>query len=66
MLIHCNKGKHRTGLLVGCLRKVQQWSIVAIQTEYRLHSFPKHRFMDEQVFIIAILNYSLLNYSIHY
>jgi protein tyrosine/serine phosphatase len=26
ILIHCNKGKHRTGCLVGCLRKVQCWS----------------------------------------
>eukprot|EP00124_Ichthyophonus_hoferi_P005460 Ihof_evm1s798 gene=Ihof_evmTU1s798 len=26
ILIHCNKGKHRTGCLVGCLRKVQNWS----------------------------------------
>ncbi len=22
MLIHCNKGKHRTGCLIGCFRKV--------------------------------------------
>lgn len=28
VLIHCNKGKHRTGVLVGCLRKVQKWSLV--------------------------------------
>ena len=26
LLIHCNKGKHRTGCLIGCLRKVQHWS----------------------------------------
>ncbi len=26
ILIHCNKGKHRTGCLIGCLRKVQNWS----------------------------------------
>ena len=34
-LIHCNQGKHRTGCLVGCLRKVQRWSLVAIFGEYR-------------------------------
>lgn len=22
MLVHCNKGKHRTGCLIGCFRKV--------------------------------------------
>ena len=26
MLIHCNKGKHRTGCLIGCIRKIQRWS----------------------------------------
>lgn len=30
VLIHCNKGKHRTGCLVGCLRKVQKWSITSV------------------------------------
>ncbi|ORY90881.1 protein-tyrosine phosphatase, partial [Leucosporidium creatinivorum] len=48
MLIHCNKGKHRTGCLVGCLRKVQQWSLTAIFDEYRRYSFPKSRSMDQQ------------------
>ena len=23
VLVHCNKGKHRTGCLIGCLRKIQ-------------------------------------------
>lgn len=48
MLIHCNKGKHRTGCLIGCLRKVQQWSHTAIFDEYRRYSFPKSRSMDQQ------------------
>ncbi|KAK4052169.1 tyrosine-protein phosphatase siw14 [Microbotryomycetes sp. JL201] len=48
MLIHCNKGKHRTGCLVGCLRKVQQWSLTAIFDEYRRYSYPKSRSMDQQ------------------
>jgi tyrosine-protein phosphatase SIW14 len=33
VLIHCNKGKHRTGCVVGCLRKLQRWSHVAICDE---------------------------------
>lgn len=31
ILIHCNKGKHRTGCLVGCLRKVQCWSHTCVE-----------------------------------
>ncbi|KAL8291794.1 hypothetical protein RQP46_002052 [Phenoliferia psychrophenolica] len=48
ILIHCNKGKHRTGCLVGCLRKAQQWSTAAIFDEYRRYSFPKSRSIDQQ------------------
>lgn len=40
--------QHRTGCLVGCLRKVQQWSLTAIFDEYRRYSFPKSRSMDQQ------------------
>lgn len=50
LLIHCNKGKHRTGCLVGCLRKMQCWSSTSIFEEYRRFSFPKSRAMD-QLFI---------------
>lgn len=48
MLIHCNKGKHRTGCLIGCLRKVQQWSLTVIFDEYRRFAEPKPRFLDQQ------------------
>ncbi|KDN44519.1 hypothetical protein K437DRAFT_257039 [Tilletiaria anomala UBC 951] len=48
MLIHCNKGKHRTGCLVGCLRKLQTWSLTAAFDEYRRFSFPKSRSMDQE------------------
>ncbi|KAI8443230.1 tyrosine phosphatase family-domain-containing protein [Phakopsora pachyrhizi] len=48
ILIHCNKGKHRTGCLVGCLRKLQNWSSTAIFDEYRRYAFPKSRNMDQQ------------------
>lgn len=49
MLIHCNKGKHRTGCLVGCLRKVQRWAFSSIFDEYIRFSCPKPRMMDQQV-----------------
>ena len=48
MLIHCNKGKHRTGCLIGCLRKLQQWSLTTIFDEYRRFSAPKSRSMDQE------------------
>ncbi|EPQ31640.1 uncharacterized protein PFL1_00973 [Pseudozyma flocculosa PF-1] len=48
MLIHCNKGKHRTGCLIGCLRKLQQWSLTTIFDEYRRFSWPKSRSMDQE------------------
>ncbi|RHZ80513.1 hypothetical protein Glove_134g170 [Diversispora epigaea] len=48
ILIHCNKGKHRTGCLIGCLRKVQRWSHTSIFDEYRRFSHPKSRSMDQQ------------------
>ena len=46
ILIHCNKGKHRTGCLVGVLRRLQHWSFAAIFDEYRRYSNPKSRTMD--------------------
>ncbi|KAF8474907.1 protein-tyrosine phosphatase [Kalaharituber pfeilii] len=48
ILIHCNKGKHRTGCVVGCLRKIQQWGLTLIFDEYRRHSHPKSRALDQQ------------------
>ncbi|PWN27857.1 hypothetical protein BDZ90DRAFT_232237 [Jaminaea rosea] len=48
MLVHCNKGKHRTGCLIGCLRKLQGWSLTTIFDEYRRFSAPKSRSMDQE------------------
>ncbi|RKP00882.1 hypothetical protein CXG81DRAFT_2796, partial [Caulochytrium protostelioides] len=63
LLIHCNKGKHRTGCLVGCLRKLQRWSFTAIFDEYRRFSRPKSRMMDQQfieLFDVARVRYDPL------
>ncbi|KAJ9063970.1 tyrosine-protein phosphatase siw14 [Entomophthora muscae] len=48
ILIHCNKGKHRTGCLAGCVRKMQGWSHTSIFDEYRRFAAPKARAMDQQ------------------
>ena len=48
VLIHCNQGKHRTGCVVGCVRKCMKWSLASIFNEYRRFSHPKERFLDQQ------------------
>ncbi|KAK6456395.1 tyrosine phosphatase family-domain-containing protein [Scheffersomyces xylosifermentans] len=48
ILIHCNRGKHRTGCLVGVLRRLQKWSLAIIFDEYRKFAAPKERPMDQQ------------------
>lgn len=48
ILIHCNKGKHRTGTICGCLRKVQGWSLVSILDEYIRFAGDKARVGDQQ------------------
>ncbi|GAA6062998.1 hypothetical protein JCM10212_004980 [Sporobolomyces blumeae] len=46
LLVHCNKGKHRTGCLIGCLRRVLAWERDKISEEYVKYSHPKSRDMD--------------------
>ena len=48
LLVMCNLGRHRTGTMVGCLRKLQGWSLTAILEEYRRHAGPKFRLLNEQ------------------
>ncbi|KAL1921495.1 uncharacterized protein VTP21DRAFT_11211 [Calcarisporiella thermophila] len=49
VLIHCDKGKHRIGVLVGCLRKLQNWSMTSIFDEYR--RFGGSKVLPDQEFI---------------
>lgn len=41
ILIHCNKGKHRTGTIIGCLRKLRGWALSSIfaSQELRIEGF---------------------------
>ncbi|OJJ87074.1 tyrosine phosphatase family protein [Aspergillus glaucus CBS 516.65] len=48
VLVHCNKGKHRTGCVISCLRKLQGWSLDTIIPEYLSFSHPKSRLLDEK------------------
>ena len=43
LYIHCNQGKHRTGCVVACLRKVQGVPVEEVIQEYVAYSYPKHR-----------------------
>lgn len=47
ILIHCNKGKHRTGCVVACFRKIQGESLDGVLTEYHAYADPKARILDE-------------------
>ncbi|KAJ6403967.1 hypothetical protein OIU84_012209 [Salix udensis] len=47
ILIHCKRGKHRTGCLVGCLRKLQQWCLTSIFDEYQRFAAAKARVSDQ-------------------
>ncbi|GKT44593.1 tyrosine-protein phosphatase pmp1 [Colletotrichum spaethianum] len=46
LLIHCNHGKHRTGCVVGVVRKVTGWELNTIVDEYRTYAEPKVRDCD--------------------
>jgi tyrosine-protein phosphatase SIW14 len=48
ILIHCNKGKHRTGCVVACVRRSKGWSLASALNEYILFSCPKSRLEDQR------------------
>eukprot|EP00741_Cyanophora_paradoxa_P001038 tig00000455_g1000.t1 len=48
LMVMCNLGRHRTGTLIGCLRKLQRWNLTAIFEEYRRYAGSKVRLSNEQ------------------
>ncbi|KAF2759620.1 hypothetical protein EJ05DRAFT_437209 [Pseudovirgaria hyperparasitica] len=64
MLIHCNKGKHRTGCTVGAWRKLHGSSMHEILGEYRTYAGNKARPNDE-VFLTKLNVPSLRDYMRH-
>ncbi|KAJ4969069.1 hypothetical protein NE237_015770 [Protea cynaroides] len=67
VLIHCNRGKHRTGSLVGCLRKLQNWCLSSVFKEYQQFAGVKARISDMrfiQMFDVSSLRHC--PYSIIY
>lgn len=57
--------QHRTGCLVGVLRRLQTWSLTAIFEEYRRFSHPKSRQMDLQ-FIEAFKGLELVSHTLSF
>jgi tyrosine-protein phosphatase SIW14 len=49
ILVHCNKGKHRVGCLIGILRKYHCWSMASIFDEYRRFAGQKLCIADQEV-----------------
>ncbi|CAD6339876.1 unnamed protein product [Miscanthus lutarioriparius] len=48
LLIHCKRGKHRTGCVVGCLRKLQKWCLSSVFEEYHRFAAAKARITDQR------------------
>ncbi|CAN8065745.1 unnamed protein product [Agarophyton chilense] len=57
--IMCSQGRHRTGTVVGCLRKLQRWSLSSIFDEYHRHADGKGRLVNEQ--FIELFDTDLIN-----
>lgn len=66
VLIHCKRGKHRTGCLVGCLRKVQRWCLTSVFDEYQRFAAAKARISDQrfmELFDISGLKHLPMSFS---
>ncbi|AEC08767.1 unnamed protein product [Arabidopsis thaliana] len=66
LLIHCKRGKHRTGCLVGCMRKLQKWCITSILDEYKRFAAAKARVSDQRFlesFDVSGLKHTPMSFS---
>ncbi|PPD74215.1 hypothetical protein GOBAR_DD28867 [Gossypium barbadense] len=66
VLIHCKRGKHRTGCLVGCLRKLQRWCLSSIFDEYQRFAAAKARVSDQrfmELFDVSSLKHLPMSFS---
>lgn len=50
ILVHCNKGKHRTGCTIACFRRILDTKMEEIREEYHTYAGVKARFLDEVFF----------------
>jgi tyrosine-protein phosphatase SIW14 len=56
ILIHCNKGKHRTGCTIALFRRILGLDMDAVREEYHTYAGKKARFLDEVFFETFDLN----------
>lgn len=59
VLITCPMGRYRTGIVCGCLRKLQRWNLVSILEEYRRFAGDKGRAENED--FIELFDKDLVN-----
>lgn len=57
--VMCSLGRHRTGTIIGCLRKLQRWSLSSIIEEYHRHADQKGRLANDQ--FIELFDTDLIN-----
>lgn len=48
LVVMCNLGRHRTGTVIGCLRRLQKWSLSSIFEEFRRFTGAKSSSIHEQ------------------
>ncbi|KAF1875891.1 hypothetical protein Lal_00006522 [Lupinus albus] len=66
LLIHCKRGKHRTGCLVGCIRRLQRWCLSSVFDEYQRFAGAKARVSDQrfiELFDLSCLKHHPLSFS---
>ncbi|CAN6462724.1 unnamed protein product [Victoria cruziana] len=63
VLVHCKRGKHRTGCLVGCFRKRQGWCLSSVFEEYQRFAAAKSRVLD--LMFIEMFDVSSLRQSLN-
>ncbi|KAK7300417.1 hypothetical protein RJT34_11261 [Clitoria ternatea] len=66
VIIHCKRGKHRTGCLVGCYRKLQKWCLSSVFDEYQRFAAAKARVSDQrfvELFDISSLKHLPISFS---
>ena len=49
VLVCCGLGRHNTGTVVACLRKLQRWNLTSIFEEYRRYAGSKRRLSEQFV-----------------
>nr|CCC94675.1 putative tyrosine phosphatase [Trypanosoma congolense IL3000] len=59
LLLTCSMGRYRTGIVCGCLRKLQGWNLVSILEEYRRYAQDKSRADNEE--FIALFDKDLVS-----